>query len=225
MSKPKCSIDGCEEFAQARGWCWSHYNKWRRHGDPVWVFKRRLCEVAGCSSASRVEKMCDKHYRRLRKHGDPNTGARPQHGSSCSADGCRKPHAQAGLCRSHYHRRWVDQGPGRELLAAASARRRALVSSSTEVERELTWRTFWLNGDRTCYLCGIECDDTDFRYFTDRNGAQRKIVGNTHPTLDHVVALVNGGTHTVSNAALACRLCNSRKHAKVNYESQHRSPE
>jgi 5-methylcytosine-specific restriction endonuclease McrA len=46
-----------------------------------------------------------------------------------------------------------------------------------------------------CYLCGT-------------NPA-------TKPTMDHVHALVRGGTHTKENIKIACKRCNSRKGAKL----------
>jgi hypothetical protein len=30
-----CSIEGCERNVHARGWCFRHYQTWRRHGDPT----------------------------------------------------------------------------------------------------------------------------------------------------------------------------------------------
>ena len=30
-----CTIDGCDKLAFARGWCTTHYERWRRHGDPM----------------------------------------------------------------------------------------------------------------------------------------------------------------------------------------------
>lgn len=30
-----CSVDGCRGITLARGWCSKHYNRWRKHGDPV----------------------------------------------------------------------------------------------------------------------------------------------------------------------------------------------
>lgn len=46
--------------------------------------------------------------------------------------------------------------------------------------------------DATCYLCGRRLEDSEI-------------------TLDHVVALANGGDHTEDNLRVACRPCNSRK--------------
>lgn len=31
----KCSIDGCAVQSYARGWCRNHYERWKRHGDPL----------------------------------------------------------------------------------------------------------------------------------------------------------------------------------------------
>lgn len=30
---PRCSIDGCEKRAAARGWCGMHYQRWYKHGN------------------------------------------------------------------------------------------------------------------------------------------------------------------------------------------------
>ena len=30
-----CAVDGCERPASSRGWCHTHYTRWRRHGDPA----------------------------------------------------------------------------------------------------------------------------------------------------------------------------------------------
>lgn len=35
MNKRTCNIDGCDRTLYARGWCYMHYTRWRRHGDPL----------------------------------------------------------------------------------------------------------------------------------------------------------------------------------------------
>lgn len=35
MSKRTCSVDGCDNKHEAKGWCKVHYHRHRRHGDPL----------------------------------------------------------------------------------------------------------------------------------------------------------------------------------------------
>lgn len=57
-----------------------------------------------------------------------------------------------------------------------------------------------------CYICGCMTtkDDHSFRngWFT---------VGDTYPTIEHVVPIARGGTHTWDNVRLACHGCNRKK--------------
>lgn len=34
MGNRICVIEGCGKPVQSRGWCWRHYERWRKHGDP-----------------------------------------------------------------------------------------------------------------------------------------------------------------------------------------------
>jgi 5-methylcytosine-specific restriction endonuclease McrA len=51
----------------------------------------------------------------------------------------------------------------------------------------------------SCYLCGVLTDGS-----LDSNDP-------IYPTVDHVVPLASGGTHTEDNARCCCRRCNTRK--------------
>lgn len=45
MSKRTCSIDGCDGEHVARGWCDTHYSRWRiRRGDPSKDLRRRTID-------------------------------------------------------------------------------------------------------------------------------------------------------------------------------------
>lgn len=215
MDQSTCLVKGCEKAPKAsRGWCWKHYNAWRRHGDPEWRFVQGACAAKGCESMSRVRGMCDKHYRRFKKYGDPDMGGRPAYGDTCESHGCAAATHQAGLCVHHYYLKWTTEGNGKEVQAAASARRRAAIASAAIDDRDLSWRTLWAEGLRACYLCGITCDPTDYRRVLNRGGRMQKICGPEHPSLDHIVPLAHGGTHARINSALACSQCNRRKHTK-----------
>lgn len=75
---------------------------------------------------------------------------------------------------------------------------RRMRQSATHVE-EIDRRKVFERDDWTCYLCGQIC-------------LSRCRPNHPHgATLDHVVALANGGHHTLDNVRCACRSCNSRK--------------
>lgn len=63
--------------------------------------------------------------------------------------------------------------------------------------------------NNTCYLCGGKCDAFDCWYKNDK-----VVCGDTYPTIDHVVPLIKGGTHTWGNVRLACKKCNTHKAMK-----------
>lgn len=57
-----------------------------------------------------------------------------------------------------------------------------------------------------CYICGNKVNLED--YITKDNNV---ICGNYYPSIDHVIPLSKGGTHSWSNIKLAHRICNSLK--------------
>jgi 5-methylcytosine-specific restriction endonuclease McrA len=74
-------------------------------------------------------------------------------------------------------------------------RRRARVANAPQIERIDTAAIAWRDGYR-CYLCG-------------------KALTRKQITLDHVIPLARGGTHTADNLRVACRSCNCRKGTKL----------
>jgi hypothetical protein len=208
-----CVIESCEKEAKApRGWCWKHYNHWRRQGDPLAHFTQAVCDVEGCTSPSRANDMCDKHYRRVKSHGDPSIRLTMPAGI-CSEAGCETQTFGRGLCQRHYYAMWVSSG-GRQKVSATMGRRRAKLAGATIVDTDLTWATLILTSS-ACYICGRECDPSDYRQIINRGGWTQKICGPAYPTLDHIVPVSKGGDHSADNAALACMGCNRTKSAKV----------
>lgn len=72
-----CSIDGCPHPHSGRGWCMAHYNRWRKHGDPLagGPLRQRTpkqlptCAAEGCDLTVHARGYCGRHYRRLKKTG------------------------------------------------------------------------------------------------------------------------------------------------------------
>lgn len=71
-----CSIEGCDKRHEARGWCESHYQRWKKHGDPLGGGppKKRstspVCSIEDCTRPSKSHGWCNTHYERWRKYGD-----------------------------------------------------------------------------------------------------------------------------------------------------------
>lgn len=65
-----CMIEGCERPLKARGWCSTHYMRWKSTGDPNGmktghpdvVIKSQICEEWGCNKPARTRFLCTTHY-------------------------------------------------------------------------------------------------------------------------------------------------------------------
>lgn len=57
-----------------------------------------------------------------------------------------------------------------------------------------------------CWICGEPCDPED-SFWIDKTF----YAGNRYPSIDHVIPLAKGGTHTWDNVRVAHRICNSIK--------------
>ena len=78
-----------------------------------------------------------------------------------------------------------------EVYTEYEARRRARNAGAPIIER-IDRTAIIIRDDSTCYLCG-------------------RVLTPEQVTLDHVVALSVGGTHTADNLRVACRPCNASK--------------
>lgn len=94
----------------------------------------------------------------------------------------------------------------------------------TNKQNELTRRKYYLEGDSSitldllvtkekniCYICREKCNEKD--YYVDEQGTI--ICGNDYPSVEHVIPLSKGGTHTWGNVKLAHRGCNISKSNKL----------
>ena len=95
---------------------------------------------------------------------------------------------------------------GRITHHAACIRRRARLADNANIacDKGIHWRTVAARqGSMLCAVCGKECVCTE-----DRRGS-------LYPTVDHIIPISKGGTHTWSNVRLLCRGCNTSKYNKL----------
>lgn len=113
MANPTCTIDGCERLHLARGYCGTHYKRWKLTGNPGTAVVRQVvrrtetvCAVDGCSRPRIQREWCKAHYARWRRHGDVGSAELLDRTTPrlCSIAGCELPHDSNGYCSPHAHR-------------------------------------------------------------------------------------------------------------------------
>lgn len=108
--------------------------------------------------------------------------------------------------REQDRERYYRHRDKRIALVLDSAHRRRALKSGAESDRGITVVALRKrHGDACCY-----CEQS----MTFKRGDGRSFVP-LKATIEHVVALSRGGTHTWSNTALACWQCNILKNAKT----------
>lgn len=87
-------------------------------------------------------------------------------------------------------------------------KRRAKRYGCREFDKSITLNAVITKYDGICQICGGRVDSTDIV-----NGH----IGRNYPTVDHIVPLSKGGTHTWDNIQLAHMACNAGKCNKLDY--------
>lgn len=80
--------------------------------------------------------------------------------------------------------------------------RRATRYGCKEFDNTITLKALIVRDNGVCQICGMPTDDNDIA-----NGH----IGRMYPTLDHIIPLSKGGSHTWGNIQLAHMCCNAGK--------------
>lgn len=209
-----------------------HYRRWSRNGDPEvtkWVREDdKLCAIEDCEDTIRIGDYCYAHYARLRRHGDPLAGKKPAELATDHDDGDRtcntckvkKPitdfYRGALYTRGRWprcaecHVKWfteryqANKSYYDDLFRTARHQRRAQMYGS-EWDPGITRAALReIHGD-ACMYCGVDMD------FMERGRKQAP----TRATVEHIIPLSRGGSHTWENMAIACSKCNCTKRDKT----------
>ena len=69
-----CSISECNKPHLAKGFCSTHYQRWKTYGNAQYPLQRipgRLCSISGCNKPYSSKGMCKNHYSKWRRATDP----------------------------------------------------------------------------------------------------------------------------------------------------------
>lgn len=116
--RPLCSIIGCSASHLARGYCKTHYYRWRRRGDPNVVLVRHcqeICRIDGCGQPAIARDLCPRHYMRWRTHGDPTIVLQGPQGSGYLDPMGYRIIRVAGRGQLKEHRAVMEKAIGRPL--------------------------------------------------------------------------------------------------------------
>lgn len=208
-----CRWPGCDAPSASFGLCNRDAQRARRENnfdDPwvTWAPRRipaTICRWPDCGGGVILAQgMCRLHYDRGRRIGnfeDPWTAWDVRRDCAwCGSPFTTTPIRDSRCCSESCHiDLWRKEHPEkrREHNKAASRRRRAQ-KFATKVENFTNADVRLIRGD-DCYLCG---EPINFKL---------KWPHLKSPSLDHVVPLSRGGSHTLDNAAMAHLDCNRRK--------------
>lgn len=84
--------------------------------------------------------------------------------------------------------------------------RRRLRISKVNNDKDINLKGLFIRDKGICSICGKQCDFDDYQI---KNGAF--VAGNSYPSIDHIIPLSKGGTHTWDNIQLAHMICNIKK--------------
>lgn len=85
--------------------------------------------------------------------------------------------------------------------------RKRRIKQNGRADQGINLRRLIRKDNNLCHICGMPCDDSAFHITTEGHF----ITGDNYPSVDHVIPLSKGGTHTHNNVKLAHFKCNRDK--------------
>lgn len=122
----KCLVELCIKKSVCKGFCGTHYTRFKRTGDPLktknFKYGNTKCCVDQCNSLAKENNMCAKHAQRVRRYGNPHfitpkEVAIQRCRNSQPKLGKLQPYTYKKLYGRHEHRVVMEQKLGRKLTS------------------------------------------------------------------------------------------------------------
>lgn len=177
-----CNVEGCDRKHYAKGLCSKHYYQ-KYHGK----------ELSSFNSRERIKKPKDK---------------------KCSVLDCEEEYYAKSFCKYHYFSKYNSEGgryeylkgvrkkyfrteKGKAALKKSSQKRRARKKGS--ITKDFSNKDIFERDNYVCSICALPIDKS-----------------LTHPnpnsiTLEHILPLSKGGSHSPENVTCAHWICNIRR--------------
>ena len=184
--KDICSVELCARLEFCRGWCQTHYNRWRLLGDvdasvPVRAYVQGGARCTSCEDVAEARGLCHKHYQRWKYRKNP---AKFQEWEK-QRRRMRPEHVRA-LDNAEYQR-------NKERHLHRIYRRRAVTRGASGAHTLAEWVDVLLRYGGRCAYCGASGDMTK----------------------DHIIPISRGGSDCIDNIVPACLSCNASKGPKT----------
>ena len=109
-----------------------------------------------------------------------------------------------------YQQKYNQTENGKNILQANKMKRDKRIKNKNNIDT-ISLQELYERDGGVCWLYGESCDYDDKEYRVSKSGRGYLATGPNYPSVDHVVPLSKGGTHTWDNVKLAHKRCNSKK--------------